>query len=257
MRIWCQSCTGIGADQLWQDYAKSAKEHVKRIARPDTQADFYGMGETLPSIDRFRATQHICAHRSIQNAIRAEREGYDAYLMVSTPDLGFYEIRELVDIPVVMITESVLHLSCLLAPKFSFITHNEPLLHWLTRLAKQYGLEDRMVPGAYLNLSYQDLRNMYEKPEPYIEAFTKVAKEITGRGANLLFPSALIVGQWCIDKGIKEVDGATVIDVLGSAIKMTELMVDLHKMGVTRSRSGAYMRPPAEVNAAIKKLYGV
>ena len=255
MRIWCQSCTGIGADPLWQNYDVSMKQHLRKVARPDTEADFYGQGETLPGIDRYHATQHICIHRSIQNAIRAEREGYDAFLMFSTMDAGFYEIRELVDIPVVMITESVLHLCCLLAPKFSFITHNEALLHLLTRLAKEYGLEDRMVPGGHLDLSYQDIKGMYEKPEPYIEGFTKLAKEIAGRGANLLFPSALIVNQWCIDKGIRDIDGATVIDVLGAAIKMTELTVDLHRMGVTRSRSGAYMRPPPEVKAAIKKLY--
>ncbi|MDP2952748.1 MAG: aspartate/glutamate racemase family protein [Chloroflexota bacterium] len=256
MRIWCQSCTGIGADPLWQNYDKSLKEHVKKVGRPDTHADFFGQGETLPGIDRYRSTQHICAHRSIQNAIRAEKEGYDAFLMVSTIDAGFYEIKELVDIPVVMITESVLHLCCLLAPKFSFITHNEALLHLLNRLTKEYGLEDHLVPGGHLDLSYQDIKGMYEKPEPYIDGFTKLAKQIAARGANLLFPAALIVNQWCIDKGIKEIDGATVIDVMGAGIKMTELMVDLQKMGVPRSKSGAYMRPPGEVKAAIKKLYG-
>lgn len=258
MKIWCQSCSGIGAADLWSPYHESLKKHAKKVCRADTVCEFHGLNRTVPGADRVRSAWHLCQQESIRNGIRAEKEGFDAFLMISTPDPGFHEIRELVDIPIVFITQASLQFSCLLAPNFGFIAHSQGLVHVLYELAERYGLKERMISGGNLeNISYLDFKKAYEDPQPLIESFNHVAKQIVARGATLLFPSALPLSQWLIDQNIRELDGATIIDPLGIALKITELMVDLEKHGIKRSKIGAYASPPKEIQEALYKEFGV
>ncbi|MFH1169874.1 MAG: aspartate/glutamate racemase family protein, partial [Chloroflexota bacterium] len=134
MKVWCQSCGAFGKDPVWNDYEESLKRHAKKIARPDTVVELHGLDGTVPGIDSYHASQSMCMMQSVRNAIRAEREGYDVFVMISTIDAGFNEVREMVDIPVVMMLENCVHFAMMLAPRFAFFTHNEPLLLGLTEL---------------------------------------------------------------------------------------------------------------------------
>ena len=94
---------------------------------------------------------------------------------------------------------------------------------------------------------------MWQKPQPYIDAFNGKAREIVARGAALLFPVALPLSQWLIDQGIKEIDGATILDPLGIALKTAEVISDLDKMGIKRSRKGEYAVPAKDIREALRK----
>lgn len=254
MRIWCQSCGAFGKDPVWDPYEKGLKEHASKVARPDTVVDLYGQEATIPGIDKYRASQTMCVVGSIKNAIRAEREGYDAYIMISTMDAGFHEIREVVDIPVVFMLENCIHLALMFAPKFAFITHNQPLLSRLEELTKQYGLAENMIPGDFLNLSYSVWPEMFGHPERFADSITQKSKGIIAKGAGILIPSALPLAVWLVKQGLTDIDGARVLDAWGCAIKMAELMVDLKKLGVARSKATS---PPKDMLRTIQKLYGV
>ncbi len=253
MKIWCQSCTSIGVDDVFKPYYESLQKHAKRVCRSDTVCEFHGQDKTIPGVDRSRTAWHLATTGSLRNAILAEKQGFDAYVMISTPDVGFKETREVVDIPVVFITQATLHFSLLLAPNFAFIAHNELLYSPYPELAERYGLKAYMVPGGYLNMSYNDFSVMWQKPQPYIDAFKQKAKEIVARGATLLFPVALPLSQWLIDQSIREVDGATILDPLCIALKTAEVMVDLQKMGIKRSRRGEYAIPTNDIREALRK----
>ena len=254
MKLWCQSCGGFGKDPVWDPYEKGLKKHAKEVARPDTTIELVGQEFTIPAIDTYSASQNICRLQSIKNAIRAEKEGYDAFVMISTVDAGYREIREVVDIPVVFMLENCIHFALLFAPKFAFFTHNSALLNTLSEATKQYGLAENMVEGKYLGLSYSAWPDMFGHPEKYVDEITQKAKEVIARGAGALIPSATPLGVWLIENGLAEIDGACVIDAWGVAIKMAELMVDLKKVGITRSRYGP---PDKDVLEAIQKLYQV
>jgi Asp/Glu/hydantoin racemase len=177
--------------------------------------------------------------------------------MISTPDVGFHEIRELIDIPVVFITQASLQFCKLLAPNFSFIAANRGILHMLYQVAERYGLKESMIPGGNLDITYLDFEMAYKKPKPILDVFNKVAKEIVSRGATLLFPTPLPLNQWLIEQNVRNIDGATIIDPLGIALKITEMMVDLENIGIKRSKSGAYASPSTEVRLALHKEFGV
>ena len=54
----------------------------------------------------------------------------------------------------VFITECAIHLASQLAGKFAFLTHNQAILKKMERMARGYGLGQRMVEGASLDLTY-------------------------------------------------------------------------------------------------------
>ncbi len=61
----------------------------------------------------------------------------------------------------------------------------------------------------------------------------------------------------CVEQGITELGGVRVLDSLGVLVKMTELMVDLQKMGINRNKMGAYSPLPREEIKSARKVFGV
>lgn len=252
MRIWCQRAGGLSSDPIWTDFDRGLNAHARFICRPDTVVDQYAQESSIPGIDQYRSSLNVAIVQSIKNAIRAEREGYDAFLMVSTADAGFHEIRELVDIPVVFMLENTLHFASMFSPTFAFIAHGNRILSLLTQKAGEYGLTEHMTPCGHLDLTYQDWPDLYAHPERHMASVTKKAEELVAKGARLLIPVALPFSVWCVRQGIKELAGVPVMDGYGCALKMTELMVDLKRLGITRNRMGPAQK---EVKDAMLKLY--
>ncbi len=258
MRIWCQSTSVMGGkDEVSSLYDQSLRRHIRRVVRPDTTVDLYGVDFTIPGTGHYRASRPIAQTQLVRNAIRAQEQGYDAFIELNTNDIGPQEIRELVQIPVIFITETSLYLACLLADKFAFLTHNETMLNRITEVTERYGIRERLVAGGHLECDdYRELMDMFRNPEKYIDSIAKVVKEIASRGANLILSSGLQLNQWFVDNKIQNIDGVTIFDLTGAALKMAELMVDLKVLGISRSPR-YFNSPPSETMAALKKVYGV
>lgn len=89
-----------------------------------------------------------------------------------------------------------------------------------------------------------------------IESFRQVARELIADGAEVLIPgcmvmtSAMRIASGCEEEysnGLTEVDGVPVVDVVGAASKLAEVLVSLKKGGSTGiSRKGFYGRPTPE-----------
>jgi len=254
MKIWIQSGTPLGASETYRPYFESLQRHAKRVCRPDTVCEFPGLGKAYPGAARSRTHLHLVAHETIRNALRAQAEGYHAFV-TQCLDLGFNELRELVDIPVVFMTQATLAYYSQLAPNFAFLVNGERLHCFFHELADRYKVNERMVPGGHVSFAFTDYANLWNHPKPFVEAFMKVANEITGRGATALYPAGLYLSQWLIDQDIREVNGAIVMDPLAIGIRTAELMVELERTGITRYRSGAWATPAADLRALLAKEF--
>jgi allantoin racemase len=252
MKIWFQSCGAFGKDQVWNAYEQALEEHLQKTARPDTLVELHGVEETIPGIGRYSVSHGICEVQSIRNAIRAEREGYDAFVTISAPDVGFDRIREVVDIPTVFMLQNAIHFALMFAPRFAFLSHNDSLLVTLEEATKQYGLAERMVPGGYLDLDHSDWPDMFGNPDSYKDSFVGKVREIIARGADIIIASPLPLSLWLLKQGLTKFQGARVLDHFGCAVKMAELMVDLKQIGITRK---IFTPPSKELLVAIQKLY--
>ncbi len=252
MKIWIQSGTPLARSEIYRPYYESLVRHAKRVSRPDTVCEFPTLGKAYPGAGRSRTHLHFVAHETIKSALRAQAEGYDVFL-TQCLDLGFHELKEMVDIPVVFMTQATLAYYSQLAPSFAFLVNNERLHHFFQELAERYKVTQRMVPGGYVNFAFTDYANLWNNPQPFIDEFMRVAHELTRRGAASLYPAGLYLGQWLIDQGIREVDGAIVMDPLAIGIKTAELMVDLERAGIRRYKAGAWALPAPEVRSLLAK----
>lgn len=263
MKIWVQSGSGLTADSSTPGYAygaryeQSLEAHFRKIARPDTTLDVHGIDISPPGKDRYYASQHLVLSLMIKSIMRADDEGYDVIAISNTIDPGVREIREITRLPVVFITESALHVACMLAPKFGFLAHNGEMLARSVEMAARYGLAGRMAVGVSLDLAYDDFVKMYEQPEPYIKRITDGGQRVIGGGATILLCVGNALNMFLVDHRQKDIAGIPMLDVCGTMIKVAELRVDLRRSGIDDGSMQSTARPNAGELAMIKKLYGM
>jgi allantoin racemase len=246
MKIWIQSGTPLGTSPLYQPYFESLQRHAERVSRPGTIVDFPNLGKAYPGAGRSRTHLHFITQETLRSAIRAEKEGYDVFV-TQCLDLAYHELRELVSIPIVFMTQATLAYYSQLAPNFAFLVNSERLLHFFHEIATRYSVRERMVEGGFVNFAFTDYANLWNEPQPFIEEYKRVASGLAARGATALYPAGLYLSQWLIDQGIREVGGTMVMDPLAVGIKTAEMMVDLGQVGIRRSQSGAWAVPSADV----------
>jgi allantoin racemase len=258
MKIWLQSGSALAADAktpYGRLYEQSLERHLKSVARSDTRIETFGIAGTPFGKDRYHAAFQRVVTLMIESVLRAEPEGFDAVAVINTFDHGYYELRELLGIPVVFITESSLYLACQLAPRFGFVTHNQAMLLHVSELAKRYGFAGRMAEGGCLDLTYGDFPKMYDDPEPYLTAFAETARQVIARGADVLLVAGNPANMFLIDQDVRDIDGVPILDCCAAAVKTAELMADLAKLGIRRNAKGLFAPPPPEDLARLRKLY--
>jgi len=83
------------------------------VARPDTEFHITTVDKRGPKMIFSEYVQYMHIGQVIENALRAEREGFDAFVLAGLRDLGHAELREAVDIPVVFAGEASYHFGSL------------------------------------------------------------------------------------------------------------------------------------------------
>src|SRR5687768_13926449 len=93
---------------LWQSfldpnrharYFVRLRERLAELADPDVEFNVIGMSP--PDHLFHRLTETRCGLKSIHNAIQAERDGYEAFVIGHFQEPNLDEARSLLDIPVV------------------------------------------------------------------------------------------------------------------------------------------------------------
>ena len=252
MKICIQSGTPLGTSEIYKPYYESLMRHARKVCRPDTVCEFPNLGKNYPGAARSRTHLHLVAHETIKSALRAESRGFDAFV-TQCLDLGFHELREMVDIPVVFMTQATLAYYSQLAPNFAFLVNGVRLHHFFEELGDRYKANERRIRGGYVRFAFTDYANLWNNPQPFIDEFMQTAREVVRRGATSLYPAGLYLSQWLIDQGIREVEGAIIMDPLAIGIKTAELMVDLERAGIKRYNAGPWAVPPQEVREMLAK----
>lgn len=258
MKLWLQSGSGLSQDSTTaygRLYEDALERRLKATVRDGTEYGIFGIGTTPFGKDRYHAAKHRVVTGVIESALRAEPEGYDAVAVLNTFDHGYYELRELLRIPVVFITESTLFLACQLAAKVAVIGHNRQIQAQVEELGKRYGLRERMVDGESLDLTYEDFPKMYEDPETYVQRFQGAARKAINRGAGAFLVAGNPLNMFLVEQGVGDVNGAPVVDGCAAAVKAAEMMVDLQALGIQRSRVGLFAGPPDADLARLRDLY--
>ncbi len=246
MRIWYQSYVDYEHGKIYWDRLRA---HLKTIVDEGTEVDVKGI--TPHDSYAHPIVEMRCAREVICNAVRAEREGYDAFVVGHFQDAGLYEARAVVNIPVVALGEASMLYSLQLAQRVGVVTINSRFIPWIQHQVVKYGLEKRITGVHAMQFEPGQILKAYESQalaDEIRELFDAQAKPLVAAGCEALIPGGGIPMLLFSTLHQHTVDGAPVINGIPIAVKMAELAVKLRRhSGLGVSRSGEFALAPPEV----------
>ena len=160
-RIWAQGAT----DQVGhRNYLAELLPHIKACTDPDFEIEFKTM---TPSVTTVHALSEFRFSRAvIRSAIRAEQESYDVFFMNHFQDVGLYEARAAVKMPVLGLGEATLLYACTMGRKLGLLAINPAFIPAHNDQIDRYGLRGRIA----------GIRAMEANIGDYMQAFASPAK---------------------------------------------------------------------------------
>jgi len=239
MKIWYQMGGTYRYGEFYADFAARLEKRMAEIVRPDTEVYITG----LPKMDSMLAQSRFCEYyhnnQVINNALRAEKEGFDAFVMACPMDCALKEIREILDIPVVGIFQNACMTAMTLGYRFTTVTGNDFLCERYRQMAYGYGCGERYLPNNYwIDLDRDGQYHSYNATDAFRAQFIPVARRAIADGASVILPFSNGVLSLAYASGLTKegIDGVPVLDSVAAAVKAAEGFVDLKKMGVQFSR---------------------
>lgn len=249
LRIFYQSFTDH--DETHRYHTK-LQSYATRAGRDGTQIDVVGM---RPPSRRHRITELRCALDAVRNAIQAERDGYDAFVLGHFQDAGLWEARSAVNIPVVGLGEASMLHACTLGHSIGLVTIHPIYIPYHQDQIRKYGLEHRVIAVEAVDSSSSSYVKAFDDRKAAKALASEYARVIGGlaqRGIEVILPAgglpSLLFGD-----GLRLSAGeAVILDSISVAIKAAEMAVDLRRHNGTRvSRAATFMLPGEAVLAAI------
>src|SRR4030095_6736349 len=106
-RIWYQSFVDA---QEQRPYIQRLQERLTAYASPGVRLGVHGM----PPPDRYLSplTEFRCAAQTIENALKAQQQGFDAFVIGHFQEPGLIQCRSAIDIPVIGLGEATMLYAC-------------------------------------------------------------------------------------------------------------------------------------------------
>jgi Asp/Glu/hydantoin racemase len=263
MRIWHHSFTVL---QNLPAYAAAMRAHLDHVAAAGTEIVMHGMHPATyqteyPGNDiQFAYFQTLHGQQFVLGAIEAEEQGFDAFALTTSPEPGLQEIRSIVDIPVVGYTEASMLAGSMLGQRIAMLLFIAPAGEVVERNVARMGLASRFAGAHPTSFRFHDVLAAYEAdPAPLLDRFRADARALIARGVDVIIPGEAPLCLLLARCGVTEVDGVPVLDSLAATIKMTEMMVGLHRAtGVSPCRRGYFQaKPPRERLKELLGFYGI
>ena len=176
---------------------------------------------------------------AVMDRVLAYDEPYDAVILAGFGEHGREGLQELLDVPVVDITEAAAHLASLLGHRFSVVTTLDravPLIEDRLLLA---GLHSHC---ASVRASGVPVLELEGSPEIAVSAITEEAK----RAIEEDLAEVIVLGcggMAGLEEAVRAATSAPVVDGVAAAVKLAESLVAL---GLSTSKLRTYAPPRAK-----------
>ena len=180
-----------------------------------------------------RAELAVAEHASLDLLAR-EAAGCDAAIIAASTDSGLRAARELLDGPVLGLTESALHIACLLGARFGTLTLSARSAAILREMIDGYGLAARCAAQRCAEATPQAL---LADPQGVTALLAVQAKTLVAEGADCV----VLIGAVMADRteAIEAKLGVPVIEGVSCAVLLAEALVRLRR---PPPRSGSFSR---------------
>jgi allantoin racemase len=192
--------------------------------------------------------RYMCTDGTLEKAMQAEEQGYDAVFISCNLDIGLYEARQLVDIPVTATLESAALIAHMMGASYSLVTVDHQNGNIQKMLLDRYGLSQHFVSQRPFGIDANDLYVDKTPPARIVQSVVETARTcVEEDGAEVIIPGCTLAGS-VLTHEVEDVEsliGAPVLDGMVTGFKMAEMMADLHRSGLpVVSRRGFFEKPP-------------
>ena len=253
---------GSAEARLFQRVANFERDRMKQVADSSTEIVMRFPTWGTHGVDPFYCSLTNCLSQGMvyPQVVNAEKEGFDAVILICCTDPLLSQIRTAVDIPVIGLAEASLHVANMMGAKFGFISFTKQTAFDTENMIDKYGLRQKCVGVVTMReLETGWLPETLRKPpatvERTIDHLTVPARELISRGAEAIVIGCGLSNAWLSSlatlnllsekypNGFWEIDGVPVIDAFGSATKIAELFAHWKKQGRPFvSRAGLYAK---------------
>lgn len=251
---------------LWQSfvdpdqnaaYFAALHRDLNAIANLGTTVDVIGISPQ--DRDFGRLAEFRCAIVAVDNAIEAETNGYDAFVMGHFQDPGVYEARSAVRIPIVGAGEAALHYAAQIGRRIALVSIDPVFEVWHLEQAERYGLGDRVRHVAGLGVLPQDFAAAFAGDEAAYarmrDAFIACAEPLVRAGSDVVIAAGVLPGLMLgREKGLKVLH-APIVNCAAVALMTAEMSVRLRALnGLEASRGPSFALAPPRAIADFRAL---
>jgi Asp/Glu/hydantoin racemase len=260
MKLWYQSL-GVSRRLKTGPYVQALNKVVARAAAAGTTVDVFGLSEGRAIADQYRYLEYLDTQEILDNGLKAEREGYDAFLIGNIFEPGLHALRELINIPVLGLCESSVHVACLMGTSFSIVNVNPKFTRRVVENITSYGLASRLVSIDRMQVERASMfDSAYENPEvrtAIVEQFMEAARAGLAKGAEAVIPAGGNAMTLLADADIHQVDNAPIVNGVIALVKVGEMAVGLRQItGSFTSKRMTYAPPSGALLQDIRRFYG-
>ena len=173
---------------------------------------------------------------AVMDAVTRYPDPFDAVVQAGFGEHGREGLQELLDVPVVDITEAAAHVACLLGHKYSVVTTLDRAVPLIEDRLKLAGLDARCASVRASGLSVLQLE---EDPHATVEAVVGAA-ELAVRVDRAEVICLGCGGMAGLDEAVRARTGVPVVDGVTAAVKLAESLVTL---GLSTSKVRTYAAP--------------
>jgi len=245
-RVWYQSFVHPVQQA---PYIERLQALLNEVASPGARFEVHGLDP--PDHSFHPLTEFRCASQVIANALQAEKEGYDAFVLGHFQEPGLLEIRSSVDIPVIALGEANLLAALSMGQRIGLVTIDPIFIAWHDRQVRGHGFGERYVGTAALKMDLPRFMAAFTDEKTYAavrEEFVAQVKPLVAAGAEVIIPAGGLPMLLFAHERPFVIDGAPVLNGIAVVAKATEMALalkDITKVFVSRRSTYAKAPPDA------------
>jgi allantoin racemase len=172
---------------------------------------------------------------AVLDLLRQIEEPVDAVVMAGFGEHGREGARELLDVPVVDITEAAAHLACLLGHRYGVVTTLPRTVGQIRDSLRGAGVGENCASVVATGIGVLDLDVDQERTA---REFIAAGRRALDAGAEVLVLGC--AGMTGLEQRVSAALGTPVVDGVAAAVRLAETLVAL---GLTTSRIGSFAKP--------------
>ncbi|MFN7751093.1 MAG: aspartate/glutamate racemase family protein [Pseudomonadota bacterium] len=210
---------------------------ARRRAAPGTQISGLSAPRGTRNIDCAYGDYMSAPHMIEAVRRRVSEDRPDAVVLAGFGNVGIHALKEIMDVPVVSISEASMAMACLLGHRFSTLTMLDQFIPYQQDLVRLYGFEAKCASVRSIDINVE--RAAVDRERTLADLTAQVTRIVSeDRSEVVILACAGLCGY---DEALSLQAGVPVIDPVVAGVKMAEAFVG---MGLSHSKLRKFRAPP-------------